>query len=74
MEMWGEGYSDLFIGWWKTSVFFRLTSSPKNWVVSTKQGVDRHKAISVCATCDMGSIIGKETFVDQLFYGLCMGL
>ena len=49
MVVWGERYS-MGAGWWRTSVFFKLTSSPKSWAASAKQEVRHCWDLSVWAT------------------------
>ena len=48
--IWGGRYSSKEAGWWRTSIFFRLTSSPKSWAASARQDVMRCYALFVCAT------------------------
>ena len=48
--MWGVQYSSRGAGWWSTSVFFRLTSSPKSWAASAKLDVRHCRALSEWAT------------------------
>ena len=46
----GEGSTLLGAGWWRTSVFFKLTLSSKSWIASAKQEVRCCRAFSVWAT------------------------
>ena len=69
MMMWDGRYSSRSALWWRTSVFFKLNSSPKSWASFAKQVLQGSFGVG-----NERSVVSVNVSTEQLLKCFCVGM